>query len=241
MHGLDCRSSLAVARPPPSLESGTNLPDFGARASHGIFVPGEKDEQRVLDPERWLADHGDYLYHFALNRVRDTAVAEDLVQESLLAALRAAGRYAGRSSERTWLAGILKNKVLDYYRRAGRETSFTDLEFYSEDEDRTFDNPSFPDHWNGPWAPQPWPEPGAALDSEAFWKVFRLCVAKVPERAARVFLLREVDGVPSDEICRTLDITPNNLWVMLHRTRMALRRCLEENWFCERRQPGAAP
>lgn len=184
-----------------------------------------------LDPERWVDEHGDYLFHYALSRLRDPARAEDFVQEALLAALRSADRYLGRSCERSWLTGILKHKLLDHFRKAGRETNFTDLEFYGEEETQAFDNADFPDHWNTAVAPSEWTGAGAALDQKEFWKVFNRCSGKLPDRVARVFLLREVDDVSSDDICAALKITPNNLWVMLHRARLALRRCLEVNWF----------
>ena len=183
------------------------------------------------DPERWVDDHGDYLFHFALSRLRDATKAEDFVQETLLAGLRGMDRYQGRSSERTWLGGILRNKLLDHFRTLGRETSFTDLDFYADEEERAFENRAFPDHWNAAHAPSEWSAAGDALDREEFWKVFHNCSGKLPDRISRVFLLREVDRIPSDEICATLNISPNNLWVMLHRARMALRRCMEVHWF----------
>jgi RNA polymerase sigma-70 factor (ECF subfamily) len=183
------------------------------------------------DPERWVDEHGDYLFHFALSRVRDASVAEDLVQETLLAGLRGMDRYQGRSTERTWLAGILRNKVLDHFRVAGRETNFTDLEFFTDEEERTFENQEYPDHWNPAHAPCEWTYAGSSLDREEFWKVFHQCSGKLPDRIGQVFLLREVDGISSEEICSMLQISPNNLWVMLHRARLALRRCLEIHWF----------
>lgn len=184
-----------------------------------------------LDPERWIEDHGDYLFHFALSRVRDPVLAEDLVQESLLAALRGAERYQGRAVERTWLGGILRNKILDHFRKAGRETSFTDLEFYADEEREAFDHPVFPGHWTDQAGPQDWSRAGERLDGEVFWSAFHECARKLPEKVGRVFVMREMEEVPSEEICSVLGVTPNNLWVMLHRARMALRRCLEENWF----------
>jgi RNA polymerase sigma-70 factor (ECF subfamily) len=199
------------------------------------------DPMHNLDPERWVDEHGDYLFHYALSRLRNPGRAEDLVQDALLAALRGADRYEGRSAERTWLTGILKNKLLDHFRKAGRETSFTDLEFYADEEANAFENQDFPDHWNNASAPSEWDEAGAALDREEFWRVFHRCSGKLPDRVARVFLLREVDDLPSDEICATLNISPNNLWVMLHRARLALRRCLELNWFgSDREEKGEA-
>ena len=194
-------------------------------------VPATDPGVSRLDPERWVDEHGDYLFHYALSRLRDPGRAEDFVQEALLAALKNASRFEGRASERTWLTGILKNKILDHFRKAGRETNFTDLEFYAGEEAATFTNQDFPDHWNAGAAPCEWTDTGAALHREEFWRVFHSCSGKLPERIARVFILREVDAISSDEICATLNISPNNLWVMLHRARLALRRCLEVNWF----------
>ena len=204
-----------------------DLPLDGA----GSSGPGPGAAAVALDPERWVDEHGDYLFHFALSRVRDAVVAEDLVQEALLAALRGVERYQGRSTERTWLTGILRNKLLDHYRKSGRETPFTDLEFFEDEERQAFDNPVFPGHWTTEAGPQEWDRIGESLDREVFWAAFQGCTRKLPEKVARVFLLREVDELPTEEICAALCVTPNNLWVMLHRARMALRRCLEENWF----------
>ncbi len=191
-----------------------------------------------LDPERWIDEHGDCLFHFALGRVRDPGVAEDLVQEALLSALKGADRYEGRSSERTWLVGILKNKVLDHFRKAGRETSFTDLGFFADAEEGSFEPGEFPAHWDPSAAPGEWEAVGSELDREEFWGVFHRCSGHLPERIADAFVLREVEGMPSEEVCRTLNISSANLWVMLHRARMALRRCLEVHWFNTHRHGG---
>ena len=184
-----------------------------------------------------MEEHGDYLFKFALVRLRDTARAEDMVQETFLAALKGGQSFAGRSAEKSWLVGILKNKICDHFRKASRETSFTDLEFYSDEESDKF----IPDGlFKGGWihdvgrelGPMEWSsDPGASLDSAAFWETFHDCSSKMPKNVAAVFTMREVDGVESKDICRTLNISESNLWVMLHRARMALRRCLETNWF----------
>jgi RNA polymerase sigma-70 factor (ECF subfamily) len=191
-------------------------------------VPGL---QGIMNPENWVDDHGDYLFHFALSRLRDPILSEDLVQEALLAALKAQDRFAGRSSERSWLAGILKNKILDHYRKLGRETSFTDLEFFAEEEERSFESGLSEGHWTQDQSPNEWNGANESLDRDEFWKAFNCCVSKLPQKIAQVFLLREVDDVSSEKICQTLNISPNNLWVMLHRARLALRKCLETSWF----------
>lgn len=188
---------------------------------------------RLSDPERWVEEHGDHLFRFALSRLRDPAKAEDLVQETFLAALKGGGSFGGRSAEKTWLIGILKNKIFDHFRKASRESSFTDLEFYSDEEgDRFIPDGMFQGGWIHELGPMEWSTaPGAGLDSEAFWKTFHECCEKMPRKISAVFTLREMDGVESSEICRILDVTESNLWVMLHRARMALRRCLEIHWF----------
>ena len=180
-----------------------------------------------------MDEYGDYLFKFALVGLRDTAKAEDAVQETFLAALKGGKTFAGRSAEKSWLVGILKNKVCDYYRKASRETSFTDMEFYSDEEsDRFIPDGLFKDGWIHELGPLEWSsDPGASLDSQEFWKSFHDCSSKLPKNVAAAFNLREVDGVESKEICALLNISENNLWVMLHRARMALRRCLEKNWF----------
>lgn len=183
----------------------------------------------VNDPERWIDEHGDVLYRYALARVRKPEIAQDLVQETLLAAMRSYEKFAGHSSVRSWLCGILKHKLCDYFRKKGRETSFTDLEFLADECADRFVPEGYWVHMNGP---KEWEQPPeAAMQSDEFWKTMRECLGKLPERIATVFMMREMDEVESREICATLAITESNLWVMLHRARMALRDCLALNWF----------
>lgn len=188
---------------------------------------------RLSDPERWVEEHGDYLFKYALLRLRDPAKAEDAVQETFLAALKGAKSFAGKSAEKTWLVGIMKNKIGDHFRKASRETSFTDLEFYQDEEsDRFVSEGLSKGAWIHELGPREWsPEPGTALDNQAFWKTFHDCAGKLPKNISAAFCLREIDDIESKDICRMLNISESNLWVMLHRARMALRRCLETNWF----------
>jgi RNA polymerase sigma-70 factor (TIGR02943 family) len=177
---------------------------------------------------RWVDDQGECLYRYALVRVRRPEVAEDLVQEALLATVRGYEKFGGRSSERSWLVGILKNKVVDHF-RIGRETSFTDLEFLSDEFSEKFASVCF---WNHNLGPHEWkPEPDEVMHRSEFWQVMRECLAKLPQKVRDVFTMREMDDVPSKEICAILSIIDSNLWVMLHRACMALRECLEMNWF----------
>jgi RNA polymerase sigma-70 factor (ECF subfamily) len=186
----------------------------------------------LSDPERWVDEYGDFLFKFAILRLRDEHKAADAVQETFLAALRSRKEFAGRSSEKSWLAGILKNKIYDHFRRASRETSFTDLEFFDDEErDRFVSTGLGKGGWLHEGGPQEWAHAGESLDQDLFWKTYRDCAGKLPAKVAAVFNLRELDGVDSKEVCAMLNLTESNLWVMLHRARMALRRCLETNWF----------
>jgi RNA polymerase sigma-70 factor (ECF subfamily) len=229
-----------------TLASGCGIVSHGFRE---ITIFREKDHQRVTpknipppadarpspglsDPELWVEAHGDYLFKYALLRLRDETKAEDAVQETFLAALKGGKTFAGRSAEKSWLVGILKNKICDYYRKSAREIAFTDLEFYADEEgDRFVAGGPGKDGWIHELGPMEWPNPGESLDNEQFWQIYRDCAGKLPKNVAAVFNLRELDGVDSKEICAMLGISESNLWVMLHRARMALRRCLETNWF----------
>lgn len=190
-----------------------------------------KDSKVKLDPARWLDSHGDYLYRYALMRVRDTAVAEDILQETLLAALGSSQTHAGRSSERTWLVGIMKHKVVDYFRRVAKTTQF---HLTSDDVESDFFENSGPwrGHWREDQAPLNWPVDAADVhESREFWETFERCLSRLPQQTAIAFTLREIDGLSANEICEILRVTPNNLCVMLHRGRAKLRHLLEIEWF----------
>jgi RNA polymerase sigma-70 factor (ECF subfamily) len=180
------------------------------------------------EPDHWVDEHADFLYRYALIRVRRREVAQDLVQETLLAALKGRGDFDGRSPERGWLCGIMKNKVCDYFRKLGRETSMTDLESLAGEFSEKFVDGG----WIHVTGPKEWkPASDEVMHRAEFWATLRKCLGKLPERVAHVFVLREVDGISSKEVCEIAAVSENNLWVMLHRARMALRECLEVNWF----------
>ncbi len=177
----------------------------------------------ATDPEGWLDRHGDGLYRYALARLRDPDAAADLVQETFLEALRSRENFEGRSSERTWLIGILRHKVLDHLRRSGRERAAP----VGDPDEGPFDRQGFwrvgPARWGG--------DPAWALERREFWGVFGVCLAKLPSIHADAFLLRELEGLDAPEVCQLLGISPVNLWARLHRARLSLRDCLERNWF----------
>src|SRR5215472_1703311 len=191
----------------------------------------------AVDPERWVERYGDVLFGFVAIRVRDRSVAEDLVQETFLAAIKARESFGGRSSERAWLFGILRNKLVDYYRRQGREIPMADLEVPFPEEQGAFGSSGLgKDGWVHSSAPKAWETPEEVLVDKEFQEVLKRCLSRLPEKVAQAFLLREIDGVSSEEICKDLGVSPNNLWVMLHRARMGLRKCLEVHWFENKRK-----
>lgn len=173
-----------------------------------------------------------YLYRYALLQVRDTNRAEDVVQETLLAAIESGDGYAGRSSLKTWLTGILKHKIVDLFRRQSRETPAPAAPAGEED-DREFTDHFFDqarrDHWSA--APPTWEDPERSLEQKRFWETFERCTARLPPQAAQVFAMREFMGMGTEDICKELGITPTNCWVILYRARMGLRECLETTWF----------
>jgi RNA polymerase sigma-70 factor (TIGR02943 family) len=188
------------------------------------------------NPVLWLEKYGDYLFGFALSRLHDAAAAEDLVQETLLAAWRSTESYAGSSSLKTWLTAILKHKILDYYRRAARQNSFG--ESANGASPKTVVAESFRRDFA---APNVWREtPQTLLENEEFRRVLRASLAAMPKNLAAVFTLREIEGLDGKEICRILNLSPNNFWVLLHRARLNLRQALQSNWFDKKSEDFAA-
>ena len=178
-----------------------------------------------------IETHRPYLYRYALLHVRDTDRAEEVVQETLLAAIESAGRYAGRSSVKTWLTGILKHKITDLFRKQARETPVPQAPDGEDDQefaDHYFDQ-ARQEHWISP--PTAWADPEQSLEQKRFWEVFERCAAKMPPQLARVFAMRELMGMDTADICKELDISSTNCWVILYRARMSLRECFEINWF----------
>ena len=176
-----------------------------------------------INADKWVDEYGDSLFHFALARVKDRDVAEDLVQETFVAAVKAKARFKGHSSEKTWLFGILKHKVIDHYRRNKSTLFARDLSNDPDNVDAFFNAKGGwqirPAHWRT--------NPAKAQEAKEFLDHFYRCLSDLPQRSADAFVFREIDGLSTEEICTHLDITANNCWVLLYRARMLLRKCLE--------------
>ena len=179
-----------------------------------------------------LNKHREVLLRYAMLQVGNDAVAQDAVQETLLAALQTEGGFRNQSSLRTWLIGILKHKIADHYRSAEKQHSLQDYT-NSEDEESPeviekllFDNKG---HWIGR-LPE-WSEPEHALEQTEFWQVYEWCQNNLPAPHARAFMLRELVGFETGEICDDMNISHSACRVYLHRARLGLRECLEQRWF----------
>jgi len=186
-----------------------------------------KNPKMSLSPENWVDQHGDYLFSFALFRVQDQAAAEDLVQETFIAALQNYKNYKGQASERTWLTAILKNKLIDYLRKQIREQPTDDIERFLNMSEDLFNAA-------GKWVngPGKWSfAPSVLYDKKEFWQALRRCLELLPKRLAQAFILREMDGMSHQEICKVLGISSSNSWVILYRARMGLKKCLGTSWF----------
>ena len=172
------------------------------------------------------------LLRFALLQLRDAAAAEDAVQEALLAATLHVGQFQGASAAATWIFAILKNKIIDEFRRRSREPAAdVDVEqeqAFEETLEEQFDERG---HWIS--HPTAWADPQASLEQKRFWAVFEICISGLPEKPARVFGMRELLGMETEEICKELGLSTSNCWVLLHRARLGLRDCLSRRWFGE--------
>jgi RNA polymerase sigma-70 factor (ECF subfamily) len=175
----------------------------------------------------WLNAHGDYLYRFALARLKDPHHAEDALQETMLAAIKK-NSYQGESAVRTWLTGILKHKIIDLQRKQIREqpvSDIIDLDNSDTSMDDFFDQSG---HWLD--RPQTLNMPDGSLEQKQFLTILDACINKLPAKLKVMFMLRDVQELDNENICKELNITSTNAWVMLYRARMGLRKCLELNW-----------
>lgn len=179
------------------------------------------------DATSWVKNYSDMLYRYALPRVNDSDLAKDLVQETFLAAWRNVEHYKGEATEKNWLFTILKNKIIDHYRKAS--TRLTDKLSLFENEDGNFEENG---HWQQNAKPNDWGiDYNTNIESKEFYSILSACKSKLKVLQNAVFSLKYLDGRESEEICKELNITPSNYWVLLHRAKTQLRACLEKNWF----------
>ena len=181
-------------------------------------------------PAQWPARFGDELYRFALSRVSDVETAEELVQETFLSALANLATFRAEASERTWLFVILRRKIIDHYRRQARapHIGLDELSDGGSAPESDYFNPAN-GHWTGPQAPASWLRADAALEQQELHEILRLCQERLSTQQGAVFAMRFVEELSAEEICQELGLTSANYWVIVHRAKLQLRRCLEKH------------
>lgn len=189
-----------------------------------------KTVNNLLEPQQWVNKYADYLYAYAFSRTNDEEQSRDLVQETFLAALQGISKFEGRSSESTWLTAILKNKIIDVYRKKS-----SGLNKRKEVEDAEFEQHDFFDqedgHWNVAYRPTSFGiEHEDPVLNKEFIRFLQMCMQKLPSLWLSVFTMKHMDDESTKTICDELNVTPANFWVIIHRTKVNLRACLQKNW-----------
>jgi len=180
-------------------------------------------------PHQWVQAHADYLYAYTRARINDEEQARDLVQETFLSALEKVSSFEGRSSERTWLTAILRNKIIDVYRKKSSVLLNFDIKQAEEEQADFFDSPY--GHWNRENAPKNFGiDDYDPLANKEFNQILMKCMQKLPALWLSVFTMKHMDEEATDTICAELKLTASNFWVIIHRAKLNLRACLQKNW-----------
>ena len=179
----------------------------------------------LLKANDWVDKYADILFNYTLQRVSDKAIAEDIVQDTFLNAWRARDSYNGSASEKNWLFAICKNKIIDHFRKK----SASPIQYAETDNSASFFNEA--EHWTTESAPKQWDiDYQQPLENKEFYLVLEMCKQKLQAMQLNVFVLKYLEDVEADVICKELNITPSNYWVLIHRAKLQLRKCLEQNW-----------
>lgn len=185
-----------------------------------------KMSKHLLNPNKWIDLYADYLFNYTISRVNDREIAQDLVQDTFLAALKSMKNFKGEANERTWLISILKRKIIDYYRKINSNKGKAEIRITSNNDSET----------DGDWLEERVADPldktaeDTMQNTELGEAIFN-CLAKLPEKQAEVFRMKTIEGIETEDICNELNITASNLWVIIHRARTAMASCLKEHWF----------
>jgi RNA polymerase sigma-70 factor (TIGR02943 family) len=189
-------------------------------------------EKGTLNPQQWLSMYGDYLFSLAMYRVGHKEISEDLVQETFVSAMKTKDSFRGDSSEKTWLVTILKNKIIDHYRK---KDVLKDTTSYLQETEDGFSEHFFErgnGHWLAAAAPKQWTTyADSALTEKEFYKILHTCIQKLPSSLIPVFIMKFIEEEDSETICKVYNISSSNYWVIIHRAKVLVRSCLEKNWF----------
>lgn len=192
-----------------------------------------ENQKFACDPNIWVDEYSEEFFRFAVYRVKSREIAEDLVQETFLSALKSLQNFRRDCPEKSWLYNILRNKIIDHFRKKTNQeikqsssaTETNDDSFYMQ----YFNKGG--QQWNSNAAPESWDiTADKILEREEFMQYLMLCISLLPETWAKVFSLKNIEDSSTKEICKELDITPSNLWTIIHRAKLQLRGCLEKRW-----------
>jgi RNA polymerase sigma-70 factor (TIGR02943 family) len=182
-----------------------------------------------VNPQQWVSAHADYLYAFAISRVNDEEQARDLVQDTFLAALEKVAGFEGKSTERTWLTAILRNKIIDVYRKKSSGLRNTEVIVAEQEQEDFFEGHT--GHWITEYGPKEFGiEDKDHLVNKEFEQILQRCMDKLPMMWRAVFTMKHIDEEATDTICTELSVSASNFWVIIHRAKLNLRACLQKNW-----------
>ena len=163
-------------------------------------------DKQEHDAVEWLNLYGDALYRFAMFRVQDSFAAEDMVQETLLAACGSYKNFSGTSSVKTWLTGILKHKILDYYRKFTPEQNGANLDDFASSPGSMFDTK---EKWKV--KPEDWKhDPKNVFEQKELMAVITACMADLPTKLSLVYRMRELEGATTKQICKRFETGESN-------------------------------
>ena len=182
--------------------------------------------KHIIDPNKWIDLYSNFLYNYTITRVSDRAIAQDLVSETFLAGLKSMKNFKGEASERTWLVSILKRKIIDHYRRINSKKGKAEVRMsYNSDSETEGD-------WLEERVADPFDKTAEdQIENTELAIAIQNCLSKLPEKQAKIFEMKTILNYETETICNELNITASNLWVIIHRARVAMASCLEKNWF----------
>ncbi|MGB1018321.1 MAG: sigma-70 family RNA polymerase sigma factor [Chitinophagales bacterium] len=184
-------------------------------------------ETKTLDPSNWSEKYTNQLFAFAYTRTKNQALSEDLVQDTFFSALKAKENFKGKSTEKTWLYSILKNKIIDYYRKSSTKKEKNILDDEDKSSDAIFAQNG---HWkNSDGFVTSKNEASLLIENKEFYEILDKCLANLPLKTERAFRMKHIEGLETQEVCKELEISASNYWVLLHRARLSLRDCLSKN------------
>jgi len=178
-----------------------------------------------IDANKWVDRYSDYLFNFTIVRVNDRELANDLISETFLAGLKSMKNFKGEATERTWLISILKRKIIDHYRKSNSKKGKAEIKIQYNDDSNEGD-------WLEENAPDRFDKTAEdVMENEELGEAILACMEQLNEKQAKIFKMKTIEGFDTEAICNEFNITPSNLWVIIHRARTTLAQCLEKNWF----------